>query len=100
MQKIPCFFNLLKLYVIPTLRHAGREGGTAVVNKSRNFSTISLVDNSPSTIKYFKDIPKPMMHKIPIKIIYLTESLVNLSSSGFGYKIALIKLPLKVLNPV
>ena len=41
-----------------------------------------------------------MMHKIPIKIIYLTESLVNLSSSGFGYKIALIKLPLKVLNPV
>ena len=40
------------------------------------------------------------MQRIPIKIIYLTESLVKLSSSGFGYKIAFIKFPLKVLNPV
>ena len=42
----------------------------------------------------------PTTVNIPIKIIYLIESLVNLSSSFLGYNIPPIKLPLKVLNPV
>ena len=100
MQKIPLFSNLLKLYVIPILRHAGSEGGTAVVNKSKNLSIILRVVNFPSTIKNFNDIPNPIIVIIPINIIYFTESLVKVSLSFFGYKIPPIKLPLNVLNPV
>ena len=49
MQNICLSLNLLKLYVIPILKQAGKDGGTAVVNKSKNLSIISLALFSPST---------------------------------------------------
>ena len=66
------------------------------MNKSKKRSIISLAVSSPSTIKNFKDIKKPTIVIIPIIIIYLTESRVNLSLSFFGYNIPAIKLPLNV----
>ena len=80
--------------------HAGKDGGTAVVIKSKNFSTISLFVSSASTIKNLSEMPKPITHNILMKIIYLRLSLEKVSSSGLGKSIALIKFPLNVLNPV
>ena len=97
---MPLSLSLLKLYVIPILRQAGSEGGTAVVNRSKNLSMISLVVNSPSFIKNFSEIAKPTIVMIPMMIIYFTESLVKVSLSFLGYKIPPIKFPLKVLKPV
>ena len=63
---------------------AGKEGGTALVNKSKNLVIISLLVSSASTIKNLREMAKPIKHKITIKIIYLRLSLEKWSSSGFG----------------
>ena len=45
---------------------------------------ISFLVQPPSTIKNFKDTKNPTNVRIPIKIIYFTESLRKSSSISFG----------------
>ena len=93
------FFNLCKLLDIPRLRQVGREGGTAVVNNSKNLKVSSSADTSSST-KYFKETKYPTKHTIIIKTIYLKESFLKSSSSSSGKITDDSICPLKVLKPV
>ena len=99
IQKMLNFFNLCKLLDIPRLRQVGREGGTAVVNNSKNLKVSSSADTS-SSIKYFKETKYPTKHTIIIKTIYLKESFLKSSSSSSGKITDDSICPLKVLKPV
>jgi hypothetical protein len=83
---------------IPIYSANGKDGGTAVVTRSKNFMNISL---GPKILINWGIVTKyPKQDKMKSPIINLIDSLKNLNLCGFGNKMLLISYPLKVLNPI
>jgi len=73
MQNIPFFLSLARAKRVPTVIAAGSAGGTVIVIKSKERSTISSVGRFYSIICFNVDI-NPMTAIIPITKMNFNES--------------------------
>jgi hypothetical protein len=73
MQNILFFLSLARAKSVPTVMAAGRAGGTVIVIKSKERSTISSVGRFYSIICFRVDM-KPMTAMKPKTKINLSES--------------------------
>lgn len=62
IQKIPMFLSLISEKAVPTVITAGKVGGTVMVTKSNDLSTISSGRNSKSSMALM-EAQKPMTAK-------------------------------------